>query len=118
MAKKRYSYVRAHRRKWGFTQVELARLVGLSSRSPVSRIERSERVPTAAIIVAFAIIFDLGSADLFPSLYEEVEHEVLSGVRALLAELGDGEDRATKRKRALLVDIQERISQRKQQQEV
>ena len=46
MRRKSYAFVRSHRRKWGLTQVELARLVGLSSRSAVSG------KPAAAIMKA------------------------------------------------------------------
>ena len=65
MAKKSYAYVRANRRKWGLTQVELARLVGLVSRSAVSRIERAERLPTTATIIACSIIFGIATPNSF-----------------------------------------------------
>src|SRR6185312_16991423 len=99
MARKSYAYVRAHRRKWGLTQVELARLLGLASRSAVSRIERAERVPTTATIIACGIIFGLATPELFPSLHEEVEPEVLPAAVALAAELVGLNDAASVRTR-------------------
>ena len=110
MARKSYAYVRAHRRKWGLTQVELARLIGLASCSAVSRIERAERVPTTATVIACSIVFGLAMPDLFPSLHGEVEEAVKAGVVALLDELADQTDQATVRKRALLMQILERIN--------
>ncbi|WP_082884992.1 helix-turn-helix domain-containing protein [Bradyrhizobium stylosanthis] len=40
------SYVRPHRRRWGLTQQELAFLIGVKSRTAVSRIEGSKRRPS------------------------------------------------------------------------
>ena len=118
MARKSYAYVRAHRRKWGLTQVELARLLGLASRSAVSRIERAERVPTTATIIACGIIFGLATPELFPSLHEEVEQEVLAAAVALAAELVGLNDAASVRKRALLEQFLERITNRNNTAEV
>ena len=114
MRRKSYAFVRSHRRKWGLTQVELARLVGLSSRSAVSRIERAERVPTTATIIACGIIFGIAASDLFPSLHEEIGETVQLAVTALQEELADQSDKVSIRKRALLAQVQERISNRKQ----
>src|SRR6185312_9404425 len=118
MARKSYAYVRAHRRKWGLTQVELARLLGLASRSAVSRIERAERVPTTATIIACGIIFGLATPELFPSLHDEIEQEVLAAATALTAELIGLHDPASVRKRALLEQFLGRITNRKSSTEV
>lgn len=118
MRRKSYAFVRSHRRKWGLTQVELARLIGLSSRSAVSRIERAERVPTTATIVACGIIFGLAPSDLFPSLHEEIEEIVQAAVAALQEELADQPDKVSVRKRALLTQVLERISNRNQRAEL
>ena len=115
MRRKSYVFVRSHRRKWGLTQVELARLVGLSSRSAVSRIERAERVPTTATIIACGIIFGLATPDLFPSLQEEIEEIVSLAIAVLQEELADQSDKGSVRKRALLTQVLERIKSRKQQ---
>jgi transcriptional regulator with XRE-family HTH domain len=116
MRRKSYAFVRSHRRKWGLTQVELARLIGLSSRSAVSRIERAERVPTTATIIACGIIFGLATHDLFPSLQEEIEEAVLLVIASLQEELAGQSDKASTRKRALLTEVQERINNRDKQQ--
>ena len=118
MRKKSYAFVRSHRRKWGLTQVELARLVGLSSRSAVSRIERAERVPTTATIIACCIIFGLATPDLFPSLQEEIEEIVCLAVAAIQEELANQSDKVSVRKRALLTQILERVNNRKQKSDL
>jgi transcriptional regulator with XRE-family HTH domain len=109
MMRKSYAYVRAHRRKWGLTQVELAQLMGLSSRSAVSRIERADRVPTTATVIACGIIFGIASPELFPSLHEQVERTVIEAVATMEQELVGRTDKLSQRKRALLVSIRERI---------
>jgi transcriptional regulator with XRE-family HTH domain len=113
MAKKSYAYVRTHRRKWGLTQVELAGLLGLTSRTAVSRIERADRIPTTANIIACGIIFGLATPELFPSLQEEIERAVVSTATALLQELFGKTDQISVRKRAFVEQILERISNRK-----
>jgi transcriptional regulator with XRE-family HTH domain len=111
--RKHFSYIRAHRRKWGLSQVELARLVGLATCSAMSRIERAERVPTTATIVACSIVFGLAAPDLFPSLHEEVERSVRLSAKQLHAELAGQTDKASLRKRALLMQVVERTSSHK-----
>jgi transcriptional regulator with XRE-family HTH domain len=110
MARKSYAYLRAHRRKWGLTQVELARLIGLASCSAVSRIERAERVPTTATVIACSIVFGLAMPDLFPSLHGEVEEAVKAAVMTLLEEITGLSDQVSVRKRALLMQTLERIN--------
>jgi transcriptional regulator with XRE-family HTH domain len=114
MGRKSYAFVRSYRRKWGLTQVELARLVGLSSRSALSRIERAERVPTTATIIACGIIFGLATCDLFPSLHKEIEEAVQLAATALDRKLAGKSDKVSIRKRALLTQVQGRISSCKQ----
>lgn len=114
MARKSYAYVRAQRRKWGLTQVDLARLLGLASRSAVSRIERAERLPTTAIIIACGIVFGLAAPELFPSLHEDIEQAVAAVAAELAEELAGLTDKLSVRKRTLLEQIPARISSRKQ----
>ena len=118
MRRKSYAFVRSHRRKWGLTQVELARLVGLSSRSAVSRSERADRVPTTATVIACGIIFGLTTQDLFPSLHEKIEATVRLAVAVLQEELADETDKLSIRKRALLAQVLERINSHKKQSDL
>jgi transcriptional regulator with XRE-family HTH domain len=71
------SHVRAYRRRWGFTQDELAFMMGFKSRSVVSKLERSGRLPTIDIGFALYIVFGAHGAELFPSLHREIEAAVL-----------------------------------------
>jgi transcriptional regulator with XRE-family HTH domain len=99
MPKRPHSFVRACRRRWGLTQEELAMLLGVESSTTVSRIERSVRTPTAAVLVACSILFGLSHAELFPSLYEAVEEGVANAAKTLYDQLGEQTDSSSLRKR-------------------
>jgi transcriptional regulator with XRE-family HTH domain len=110
MRRKSYAFVRSHRRKWGLTQVDLARLLGLSSRSAVSRIERADRDPTTATVIACGLVFGLATLALFPSLHAEIEDAVRAAVAVLREKLADRTDKVSIRKRALLAQVLKRIT--------
>lgn len=110
MRKGAYSFVRANRRRWGLTQPELALLIGLTSSTAVSRIERSKRTPAAPILIACCMVFGAQVPDLFPSLHVEIEQTVIEAARILLAQLEGRADKASVRKRQLLEAMVARIS--------
>src|SRR5712671_7809937 len=83
MRKRSYSFVRAHRRRWGLTQAELALLLGVASSTTVSRIERSVRTPTATVMVACCILFGLPAPELFTSLHDDLEELVGTAAKNL-----------------------------------
>lgn len=69
-------YLRTHRRMWGLTQKELAKLLG-GSTSQISRLEQSKRGPSIRAALACQVLFGLAPSDMFPSLHEEVEDRVI-----------------------------------------
>lgn len=109
MRKRPHSFVRAHRRRWGLTQEELATLLGVESSTTVSRIERSVRTPTAPMLIACSILFGLPHAELFASLYEGVEEVVANAAKGLYDRLEEKADPGSLRKREFLEDIFLRI---------
>lgn len=110
MRKGAYSFVRANRRRWGLTQPELALLIGLTSSTAVSRIERSQRTPAAPTLIACCIVFGVVTPDLFPSLHAEIEATVAEAAKMLLAQLDGRTDKQSVRKRQLLEAMVTRIS--------
>lgn len=76
-------YLRTHRRAWGLTQSELASLLGLSSGTQVSRIEKSKRAPGLATALACQVIFGISPAELFPHAYAEVEERTIRQIYLL-----------------------------------
>jgi transcriptional regulator with XRE-family HTH domain len=114
MGKKSYSFILAHRKRWALTQEELARLLLFSSGSTVSRIERSQRPPVTATLIACSIVFGFTPPDLFPTLYDQIEEAVVTAAKILHDESEGATDKRSKRKRALLEAILSRATGRNQ----
>jgi transcriptional regulator with XRE-family HTH domain len=112
MRKRSYSFVRAHRRRWGLTQAELALLLGVASSTTVSRIERSVRTPTATVMVACCILFGLPAPELFTSLHDEIEEVVGTTVKNLCDALEGKNDKQSIRKRQFLEQVLLRLVSR------
>jgi transcriptional regulator with XRE-family HTH domain len=112
MRKRSYSFVRAHRRRWGLSQAELAMLLGLASSTTVSRIERSVRAPTATVMVACCILFGLAAPELFTTLHDEIEEVVGTAAKNLYDGLEGKTDKQSVRKRAFLDEVLSRLVSR------
>jgi transcriptional regulator with XRE-family HTH domain len=112
MRKRSYSFVRAHRRRWGLSQAELALLLGVASSTTVSRIERSVRTPTATVLVACCILFGLPAPELFTSLHDEIEEVVGTAVKNLCDGLEGKSDKQSVRKREFLEQVLLRLVSR------
>lgn len=97
------SHLRTHRNRSGFTQGELAQLVGYSNETAVSRQERGERLPSLRVALAYAAIFQVTVADLFPALHEATVQHIGAQMADLKQRLGkksarDRDANATARK--------------------
>jgi len=90
------SYLRPLRRRWGFTQGELAFLLGSKTGKVVSRIEALKQEPTLTAAFSCGVIFNAAPVKLFPGLLSDVEQAVLSRARELYDEL-QGESSKAKR---------------------
>src|SRR5215831_1671687 len=82
------SHVRTHRKKSGFTQRELARLVGYTNQGPVSRHERGITVPPFQVALAYAAVFRVAVTELFPAVHEKVGKDIETRLATLEAALG------------------------------
>src|SRR5262249_51613344 len=78
-----HCYIRTHRKKSGFTQRELATVLGYDSEGQVSRHERANVVPPFLVALGYEVVFRVPVAELFPGVYGSVEHEI----EARLAEM-------------------------------
>jgi DNA-binding XRE family transcriptional regulator len=81
------SYLRSFRRSWGFTQGELAFLLGFKTGKTVSRIEALKQAPTLIVALYCAVIFNTAPVKLFPGLLSDAEQSVLSRARELYDQL-------------------------------
>ena len=70
-------YLRTHRRKWGLTQKDLARLIGTVGCAQLSRYENSKRAPRIEVALACQVIFGVIPSIMFLDTYASVEEEVM-----------------------------------------
>jgi transcriptional regulator with XRE-family HTH domain len=77
------SYLRTFRRRFGFTQKELAFLIGIKSRTAISRIEGAKRRPGLNALYACAFIFDTPPPELFPDIISELHEAMLDRANEL-----------------------------------
>lgn len=76
MARKLPNYLKTHRKRTGFSQDEVAFLVGTSGGAKVSRYERARRLPSLETAFAYQALFDLPLKELFPGVYNAVSQKM------------------------------------------
>lgn len=79
------NYLRTYRKRSGFSQREIAMLLGTRDGSKVSHYERFLREPGLRNALACEIIFDIPVRELFAGVFEAAERDVRRRAR-LLAE--------------------------------
>ena len=87
MSQEKYNYLRTHRRRFGFTQDEIAFLLGGSCGSKVARYERRLRRPNLKTAFACQIIFDVAAHEIFSGSYQLVGDQVAQRAHDLLKRL-------------------------------
>lgn len=78
------NYLRMHRKRIGLTQKELAFLLGCNHAAKVSRYERFNQTPHLATVIAYEVVFQTVSRQLFGGLFEMIETETRQRIRQLL----------------------------------
>ena len=97
------NYVRLHRKRLGFSQQEVAFLLGWCDGSQTSRYEHFSRIPTLQTALALAVIFRVSVYELFLGTYQEAERAVCRQAQLLEGLLAsENTDKRTSRKLALL----------------
>jgi len=71
-----HNYLRSHRRRAGLTQREVAFLLGLKARGPVSELEKRHRLPLLRTAVTLEAIFGVPVSELFPGMRQAVDPDV------------------------------------------
>jgi transcriptional regulator with XRE-family HTH domain len=103
------SYLRPLRRRVGFTQDQLARLVGVRSRAIISDMERLKRWPTHDVMLIYALIFDTCTKKLFPTLMSELHEAIVDRATELYEEMQGKPDKATRQKLDFLEELLARM---------
>ena len=106
------SYLRPLRRRWGFTQGELAFLLGIKTGKAVSRIEGLKQAPTFNAALSCALIFNTAPVKLFPGLLSDAERSVVARARQLYDELQGEPSKATRIKLDVLEALLARLEMR------
>lgn len=102
------NYIRTERLRTGLSQSEFGELMGLTG-SRVALAELEQRKQSARIVLMAEIIFGRPHRDLFPEMVEAMEHVVLDRAVAMEARLAERKDAFTKRKRAHLTALINRL---------
>jgi DNA-binding XRE family transcriptional regulator len=96
MVQRFQSYLRPLRRRWGFTQGELAFLIGYETGKSISRIEALKQTPTLNAALSCAVIFNTAPVKLFPGTLSDAEQLVFARASELYDQL-QGEPSKTAR---------------------
>src|SRR5262245_16354283 len=105
------SYLRTFRRRYGFTQSELAFLVRISSRAAVSRIEQSKRKPNFEALIVSIFIFGVSASDMFPTLISELHQGAFERANELYEQLQGEQSKTTRAKLDFLEEFLEKVEE-------
>ena len=81
------SYLRSLRRRAGFSQCDLAELIGYLSGDQVSRHERADTMPSLLAAFSYEVVFRVPVAELFPGIYATVKQDIEERLANLEREL-------------------------------
>ena len=110
------SYLRPLRRRWGFSQKELASIIGMKTVKSISRIEEFKRIPSLRTAFACGIIFHIAPVKLFPGVFSEVEQSVLARASELYDDLQGNPSKTTRVKLDFLETLIARLEARRKAQ--
>jgi transcriptional regulator with XRE-family HTH domain len=77
------NYLKTFRKTLGFTQREVAFLLGRHNPAKVSRYERSKRVPSLETIFAYETILGVSARELFAGIQERARRQAIHRARLL-----------------------------------
>ena len=93
--------LRAQRRRWALSQLELADLLGISQ-AFLSRLEKAEKSPDAMLLFGCQAVLGLSPRALFPGLYHRAEEAVMRAAADLDRKIAHRKDAGALAKRRLL----------------
>lgn len=99
------NYLRAQRKRAGFSQHEIAFLLGCRYGTKVSRYERFVREPTLKTALAYEIIFATPVRELFLGVFDKAERETQRRARHLVRHIERRRGRLVDQKLALLKSL-------------
>src|SRR5665213_3458904 len=91
------SYLHTLRKQWGLSQPDMAALFDVTG-SAMSRFENLSRQPTVELVIGAEVIFGQTAKDVFPALYQEIEHSIVDRAQLLRDSLKSRTDAVTRKK--------------------
>ncbi len=82
------NYLRTYRKRAGLSQRDLAFLLGVRARGPVSEMEKRRRMPLLRTALALEVIFGIPAGELFAGMRESTASDIDARVDKLAAQLG------------------------------
>jgi DNA-binding XRE family transcriptional regulator len=83
------NYLRAHRRKTGLTQHDLARVLGYDNREAIARHERLESMPSLLMALSYEAVYHVPVSEIFAGLAGTVELNVEAQLAEFESHLGE-----------------------------
>ena len=102
-------FLRASRRAVGFSQSELATLLGLRNRSHLARIEREKQALQLEHVLRYEMLFGRPIAEIVPALCDIIRNELWEDITVALHADSERVSPSGERKRALLLAALKRI---------
>lgn len=100
------NYLRSNRKRLALSQDEVAFLLGTRSGAKVCRDERFIREPSLKTALAYEVIFQKPTRELFGGLYQEIEQEVAARAKTLANRIDrDNPNRQITQKLKAIADI-------------
>ena len=78
-----------YRRRSGLSQKEVGLLLGYRDGEMIGYYERSQRPPNIAVAFGYEALFGATPRDLFPDMYERIEHLVVTNAADVRAGIED-----------------------------
>ena len=89
------NYIRANRKRFGFSQGEIAHLLGCAKGEAVSRYERFARLPGLETALALEIILNIPVRDLFLGESRKVERAICRRAKRLADRIENHTEKVT-----------------------
>ncbi len=100
------NYLRSNRKRLALSQKDVAFLLGTRNGDKVCRYERFVRVPNLATALAYEVVFQKPTSDLFVGLHQQVQQKVAARAKVLSHKMDRNKpNRRTAIRRQLLTTI-------------
>jgi transcriptional regulator with XRE-family HTH domain len=108
------NYVRAHRKRAGLSQLELALILGYRNEGVISRHELFRSVPPLLMALGYEVVFQTSVSELFPGLKETIENAIESSLAEFESTLHTQQTQAARSQVPVITRKLEWLNERRQ----